>query len=334
MAQLRAVLDFLLRAAFFALAPFGLVFVALLFPVTGAIVQIGLALATFFAGEAVRRLAGRSKLAAALLSSQLQFEAYYRAHPVRPFLYYVAYPLLFPYWLTVQAARREFLLYKGYTLLSFALMLLSLGYQYFSLFPPELGFRQFLPIAAGSLAAEAAVVLMFLLPIVTSAMHFHQQRAPRRLAVLLLVGLVSVGAAAVRLERRRDPIVSFATRTRVRLRSAAKPWTAQAAQAKALRAAWAALSKEKDDIDTDGKVQDEALEAAHTALVGFYRNDEAHSFDLWYTRTAGRAIMVLYFEARRGHPPIWLAMERRGKTTHDVQQLPRGAFVAMKHATE
>jgi hypothetical protein len=44
--------------------------------------------------------------------------------------------------------------------------------------------------------------------------------------------------------------------------------------------------------------------------------------------------MVLYFEARRGHPPIWLAMDRRRNTTHDSAALPAGAFVAMKHAAE
>jgi hypothetical protein len=332
--RLKDTLDFLLRAGFFAAAPFSLVFIALLFPVTGAIVQIALALVTFFAGEAMRRLAGHSRVASAILSTQLEFEAHYRAHPPRPFLYYVAYPLLFPYWLTVRDARREFLIYKGYTLASFVLMLASLAYQYGTLFPPELHFGDFLPLAAGSLAAEAVVVLMFLMPIVTSVVHFHQRRAPRRLALLLLIGSVSLGFAAVRLERRRDPMVSFATRARVRLRTTAKPWTAQAAQTKALRAAWAVLRKEKDDVDSDGKVQDESLATARDALVGFYRNDEAHAFDLWYTRQAGRGTMVLYFEARRRHPPIWLAMDGRGTTTHDVQQLPRGAFDAMRHAAE
>lgn len=131
-------LDFLMRLAFFATAPFALVGVASVFPVTGALVQIGVGLLAFFAGEALRRVASRSRLLGFALSSQLAFEAHYRAHRPRPFLYYVFYPRLFPYWLTVASARREFLLFKGYTLLSFALLLVSLGAQYLQSFPPDL----------------------------------------------------------------------------------------------------------------------------------------------------------------------------------------------------
>lgn len=105
--------DFVLRLVFFALAPRLLVFAAILYPVTGAIVQIGLALVVFMAGEAARKLAARSPLAQRAMGSQLAFEAFYRAHPPRPFLYYFFYPLLFPYWLTNKDARREFLLFKG-----------------------------------------------------------------------------------------------------------------------------------------------------------------------------------------------------------------------------
>lgn len=331
-ANLKAAIDFLLRTAFFLSAPFLLVYIALLFPVTGALVQIGLALAVFFAGEAARRIASCSRLAAALLSSQLEFDSYYRAHPPRPFLYYVFYPLLFPYWLLVKDAREEFILYKGYTLTSFGLVLFSLAVQYFRVFPPELGWRDFLPIAGGTFLAEAVVVLMFLLPIVTSVVHFHQKRAPRRLVALLVVGLVSVGFAAQRLERRRAPIVSYATRTRVFLRTAAQPRLAYAAQVKGLSAAWKAFPKEKGDIDRDGKVEDLPLEAARDALIGFYKNDEAHAFDLWYTRNGKSTIMVLYFEARRGRDPVWLAMFRNGEIAHDPNQLPRGALRAMQRA--
>ncbi len=331
--RVTAVADFALRAAFFAFAPFLLVFIALLFPVGGAMAQVGLALVVFFAGEPARRLASRSRLAAALLAHQLKFEAYYRERPPRPFLYYVFYPLLLPYWLAVAEARREFLLYKGYTLASFGLLLVSLAVQYWHAFPPELTPRDFLPIAAGTLGVEAIVVLMFLMPIVTTAVHFQKKNAPRRLALLLLAGLISVGFAGARLERRRDPIVSFATRSRVRLRSAARATAAEAAQNSALQAAWKVLPVEADDVDSDGKVMGEALDAAHAALTGFYKNDEAHAFDLWLTKRHRHRVLVLYFEARRGHEPIWLAMSEKGRVTHDPQKLPQGAFLAMRRAT-
>lgn len=326
--------DFVTRLAFFAAAPFLLVFVAEVFPVTGAIVQVLVCLTVFLLAETARRVAARSRVVQFLLRNQLAFEAYYREHRPRPFFYYVLYPLLFPYWLTVRRARREFWLFKGYTFLTFGALVVSLVYQYRSLFPPELTLRQFLPIAAGSLAAEAVVVLMFLMPIVTTVVHFHAERSPRRLAVLLLVGLVSMSIAIVRIERRREPIVSFATRARVRLRTTARPALAEKAQIAALSQAWAALPVSKNDVDSDGKVLGAPLERARAALATYYRTDEAHAFDLWLTRKDKRAILVVYFEARSSNPPIWLAMDDSRKYSHDASILPRGAFVAMEHAAE
>ncbi len=331
---LKGTLDFVVRLAFFAAAPFLLVIAALLFPVTGALVQISLAMVVFFVGEAVRDLATKSRIARILLGPQLAFEEHYREHPPRPFLYYVFYPLLFPYWLAVKPARREFLLYKGYTIASFVFLVGSMAFGYYRSFPPELGLKQFAPIAIGTLVAEAVVVLMFLMPITTTVVHFHLLHAPRRLAALLLVGLLSMSFAVYRLERRRDPIVSYATRTRVGLRTVARPHEADRALTAALRSAWGVLPAAKGDVDSDGKVEGRVLDAAHDGLSGFFRPDEANAFDLWYTRRGKTAILVVYFEARRGHRPIWLAMDHAHAVTHDAAKLPRGAFAAMEKATE
>jgi hypothetical protein len=332
--SLKVTLDFILRLAFFAAAPFLLVFAALIFPITGALVQIALALGVFFVGEAVRDLSAKSRIARLVLGAQLEFEAYYREHPPRPFLYYVFYPLLFPYWLFVRAARREFLLFKGYTVASFLFLLGSMAFQYYRSFPPELGPKAFAPIALGTLLAEAIVILMFLMPITTTVVHFHLTRAPRRLAVVLLVGLLSSSLAVYRLEKRRDSMVSFATRMRVALRTEARPHDANTALLKALHAAWAVLPAAKGDVDSDGKVEGRVLDNAHEALTAFYRPDEACAFDLWYTKRGKGAILVLYFEAHRGKPPIWLAMDAAHATTHDASKLPKGAFKAMERATE
>jgi hypothetical protein len=336
LSRIGVALDFLLRLAFFAAAPFVLVLVAALFPVSGALIQIGVGLGAFLAGEALRRVAARSRLVEKALSSQLAFEAHYRNHRPRPFLYYVFYPLLFPYWLAVADARREFLLYKGYTLVSFALLLVSQVVGYVRNFPPELGFAAFLPLAAGAFAVETVVVLMFLMPIVTTVVHFHTLRAPWRLGAVMLVGLVSVTVAVVRLERRRDPVVSYATRVRVGERTTAKPAGAQKAQIAGLRAAWKALPKDKTDVDHDGKVEGDVLEAAQDAIAAtdFYKNDEAHAFDLWYVHQGKTSEMILYFEARGKKDPIWLAMLSSGAVTHDAKQLPKGAFNAMWRLTQ
>jgi heme/copper-type cytochrome/quinol oxidase subunit 4 len=326
--------DFVTRLVFFAAAPFLLVFIAEIFPVTGAIIQVFICLTVFLLAETARRVAARWRVVQFLLRNQLAFEAYYREHRPRPFLYYVLYPLLFPYWLTVRSARREFWLFKGYTLLTFSALIVSLVFQYRSNFPPELTLRQFLPIAGGSLAAEAVVVLMFLMPIVTTVVHFHAEGSPRRLAVLLLVGIASITIAVVRIERRREPLVSYATRERVRLRSDARPALAEKAQVAALTQAWAALPNAKSDVDSDGKVLGVPLERARAALATYYRSDEAHAFDLWFTRKDKHGLMVLYFEARRNNPPIWLAMDDARKFSHDATKLPKGAFAAMERAAE
>ncbi len=327
-------LDFVTRLAFFAVAPRLLVLVAALYPVGGAVVQIGLALVVFFVAEAARALAARSKLAALVLSSQLQFEAYYREHPPRPFLYYLFYPLLMPYWVSQPEARREFLLFKGYTLASFVMLVASLVVQYLRFFPPELTLRDFVPIAAKTFAAETVVVLLFLMPIFTSVVHYHRARARGRLAAILAVGIASSGLAIERIERSRDPVVSLATRERVRLRTKVNGREATKAQSLALIAAWRALPKEKGDVDSDGKVEGVPLAAARAALGGFYKNDETFSFDLWREVRGQQQTLVLYFEARQSSPPIWLGMDGKGIVFHDSKRLPKGAFPAMKVAAD
>src|SRR6478609_2185498 len=92
--------DFLARLAFFACAPIAIVLLAELFPVRGALVDVGLALLVFLLGEAPRRRAARFRPIALLLREALAFESYYRERKPRRFSYYVAYPLLFPYWLS------------------------------------------------------------------------------------------------------------------------------------------------------------------------------------------------------------------------------------------
>ncbi|HQY63502.1 MAG: hypothetical protein IPF92_28500 [Myxococcales bacterium] len=339
MSTARSTADFALRLAFFAAAPFAIVRIATLFPVGAAVVQIVLALGVFFAGEAAHALAARSGLARRLLRNQLAFEAYYRAHPPGPFLYYVFYPLLFPYWLWNTEARREFLLFKGYTLFSFTLLVASLGVQYWRSFPPELGARDFVPIAAGTLAVETVVILAFLMPMVTTVVHLHREAAPRRLALLLVVAIVSVGFAGYRVTRKRDPLVSFASRERARLRTARDPRRAREVQAEALRAAWAAIQRTRGDVDTDGKVEGAPLEAGRAALEAFYKPDETAAWDLWYRvgskgarRDKREKVLVVYFAAGWRRRAMWLSLDGAGAVSNDPNRLPSGAFDAMRKA--
>src|ERR1700753_327368 len=114
--------DFIARLAFFALAPFVIVLAAELFPVRGALIDVGLAMSVFLLGEAPRKFASRFRLLGLVLKEAFAFEVYYRERRPRPFLYYLAYPLLFPYWLFNREAREEFLMFRGYTLYSFLVL--------------------------------------------------------------------------------------------------------------------------------------------------------------------------------------------------------------------
>src|SRR5262249_31904303 len=157
------------------------------------------------------------------------------------FLYYVAYPLLLPYWLLHKEARREFLLFKGYTIVSLLVLLGSVAVQFVLYWPPELGLWDFAPVVAITLGIEMLLVLGLLMPIATTVLGLHRALRRGRLMALLAVALLSSTLAIVRIARRRDPVVSYSTRERVRLRSKASPRRAREAQLAALKAAWSAM---------------------------------------------------------------------------------------------
>jgi hypothetical protein len=322
--------DFVFRLAFFALAPLAIVVVAELFPVRGALIDVGLALALFAAGETVRSRARERRWVRWLLKEALEFELHYRQQRPRPFAYYVFYPLLFPYWLTVREARREFLVFRSYTLMGLLLLVGSLVLQYFSLWRPELSLKDYLPAVLLALLIETVLVLSLLMPIATTVVWYHSSLRRRRLLVLLFVGLASTVASLGYVALRRDSIVSYATRERVRLRTAKAPRRAHRAMLRALQAAFG--EDLLSGVEGDGKVEGAALEKARAALKTFYKPDEASAFDLWASPRRHARILVLYFEARRQKPPIWVAIERGKGELRARGALPRGAFQAMRRA--
>ncbi|HVY45767.1 MAG TPA: hypothetical protein VHB21_07810, partial [Minicystis sp.] len=222
------------RLVYFAGAPWLVVLGALLFETTGALVALAAMLAVFFAGSAARSLAGKRRLFALALSRELAFEAYYREHPPKPFAYYALYPLLLPYWLLDRRARREAWLFKGYTLFTFAWLVATSVVDYFRCYPPELGPADAARIGALRLAFETALVLTILVPVTTSVVKYHLEGARRRLAALAVVGAAGLAVSALVLHARRDPIVSFAARRRLELRTERDPAGARAALLAAL----------------------------------------------------------------------------------------------------
>lgn len=325
--------DFVLRLSFFLVAPFAIVIAASLFPVGGVLADLVAALVVLFLGEAARRWSERSRWVALLLSLTMSFERYYKEHPPRPFLYYLFYPLCLPYWLVNRNARREFWMYRGYSLGAFLLVVATLVWQYYARWRPELGWREFVIPLALTLIAETLLVFCLLMPIGTTVIWYHMSQKRRRLVVLLFVGLLSTAAAIAYIYQKRDPVISFMTRERVGLRTAAAPRKAHRVMLQAARAGWRETVTRKQ-VEGDGKVEGVPLDKARTALGAFYKPDEASAFALWASPRKNPRILVMYFEAEKGKRPIWVAIGSDGSEIRSPSNLPPGAFNAMRRAAD
>lgn len=325
--------DFVFRLAFFAVAPWAIVATAELFPVRGALIDVGVALLVFLSSEVARKLASRARPLRWLLSEALAFEAFYREEPPKTFAYYLFYPLLFPYWLWNRRARREFWMFRGYTVGSFLVLLASLGYEYYAHWAPELDVETFAPAVALTLSVETFLVLSLLMPVATTVVWYHSSFRRGRLLAVLLVASASTGLVLARVANRRDPIVSYFTRERVRLRTKAVPAKAHRTLITAARAAWRETVKIKG-LDGDGKVEGVPLDRARETLQKFYKLDESFAFDLWAAPRQHPRILVLYFEARKKKPAIWVAVGGDGSEIKKPADLPQGAFRAMRKAED
>ena len=328
-------LEYALRLAFFAAVPFGIVVLASLVPMTAALVNIVLALGAFFFGEVLRKHAQERGWLGAVLRRQLAFEEYYRDRPPKPFLYYVVNPLLFPYWLAVSEARREFWLFKGYTVVTFLLAAISGAYRYFAVYQPEIGFKTFLFSFGIGLAIEALAVITFLMPIATTVVALHKQAQHGRLVVLLIVGLLSAGVAIGILAHRHRTFPSLEARQRVSKRTFANRKVAESVADEALRLAWKERRKKNYERESDGTVDGAPLDLARAKLGAFYRPDEAAAFELWTTaRGAKTPMMILYAEGPRRGKPVFRAMRADGSIVTSAKEIPKSALKVMRTVGE
>ena len=318
-------LEFALRVAFFAAAPVVLLGLAMLVPMTAALVNMVLALSAFFFAEVLRGWVEKKGWVGRLLRRQLAFEAYYREQPPKPFVYYVFYPLLFPYWLVQREARREFWLFKGYTLLTFGLVLVAGIYRLFFVYRPELGVRDFVGPFFLGLLIETFAVMMLIMPITTSVVALHIRKQDKRLVALIVVGLLSSGVTAWGLAHRHRTTPSLEARNRVEQRTKARPTYAEHAMVTGLLAAWA-RKDEGTRAKGEGILEGPPLDAARGALGEFYRADEAASFDLWASGKKDAPMLVLFAEGRsKKSKPVFLGMKPDGTVVRKGAELPPGA---------
>lgn len=327
--------DFAARLAFFAIVPFMVLVLAALFPVAMTLVELGVCVLAVLFANVLRSASRKWPVLERVLGGPMKFERYYRLHRPKPFAYYIFFPLLFPYWLTVDDARREFLLYKEVNLATLAFVLLGAVYQYFVYYRPQLGIGAVAHVMIVTIVLEIVVVMVMLMPLATSIVRYRLEGQRRKLVALFVVGGLSTLVALVGLVHRRDPVVSWAARERLVLRTEADTAGARKSQHDAAKAAWAAIAKHRTDVDTDGKIVGEPIESARKALGKFYKKDEAEAFDAWLTRNAKTEILVLYVETKGKHrPTIFYALDRGGHEVRDPKKLPKGALHAMKLAAD
>ena len=212
-----------------------------------------------------------------------------------------------------------------------SILIASVVLDYAREYPPELGVADCARISGFRLAFETALVMVILMPMVTSLVKVHLEGTRRRLVALAIVAALGTAVSIGVIAERRDPIASYATRRRLRLRTDRDPAGARAAMLAALAAADAALAQ-GGDTDHDGKVVGTAWDAAKRALTVFYKRDEADAFDVWRGRRS--STLVVYHEARGGNEPVWLAWNADKQEVYDVGALPKGALDAMKHASK
>ncbi|MBX3233645.1 MAG: hypothetical protein KIT84_21100 [Labilithrix sp.] len=328
--------EYVLRLAFFAFVPFGVVLLAMLVPMGAAIANMVLALGAFFFGEVLIEKADKKPWMRRVLRRQLAFEAYYREHPPRPFLYYVFSPILLPYWLVVRSARRELWLFKGYTVVTAVVISVQGVYRYFFVYQPQLDFTKFIAAFGISIVVETLAVMMLIMPMTTSVVALHRKKQHWRLVYLLAVGFISAGMAATYMWTRHRTFPSLETRSRIVARSTVDPATSRVVLRRALERAWAVRKTEGRDVwerETDGTITGAPLEQARESLIGFYRPDEAEAFELWTTARKDRpGIMVVFAEGRKKRSPVWLAMKYDGTVIERLPEIPRAARVAMRSA--
>ena len=305
-------IDLALRFIYVALMPFLFGALSSLIPVGGIIG--GATLATAVALFGTRRWRDEVEdlpVIGRLLAGFSRLGEYYAERTPKPLLYYIVYPVIFPYWLVAKQARREFLLYRGINVLTMLVIAVVGFVDYFRTWKP-LPFSAFFGTAIGSFFIQLVLTFAIVMPIVTTIVILHARRAKRWLVVLLVLGgLTGVAGVAARKNMKALP---FDVAQRIKARSKHAPEPAAAALLAAIQAAAAAMPD-----------QELALYRARGALDNFYREDEASAFKLW----TGDGVVLLYARLADGNY-VWLAHDA-GHVIDDPVNLPSAARDVMAH---
>jgi hypothetical protein len=326
-----SIADFIVRLAYFLFVPIVIYFVSLVFPLLGALINLAIALAFFTAGPLLRPLIAKRPWLGRPLRRLLKFEAYYREHPPRMFVYYLFYPLLFPYWLFVKRARQEFLLYRGLSVLALVILVGTVLAEYFTKWRPDIGFEVFLLIFGLVFVIQGVIVIALMLPLATTVIHYNLARKNKRLAALLLASVVSTSFAVYMHHKKRHDVVPAMTMARLNARTVVDQKRATQAWHDALLAA--VRTKEFDktrdartDVEGGIEVLGPPLANARAELEKYYKDDEAAAFDLVMTKSPKYGWLAILYVPNGSRGAMWVAMDRRETMTSDASKLPPGTL--------
>ena len=321
-------LGFAVRLLYFLLAPFMILSAGDVVPMTGVWINIVVLVGGFIAVELLRGATGRHPLIARLLARQLRYAEYYRAHPPRPFVYYVFYLLLFPYWLINRRAREEFGLYRGFTIFGVVLLVVFGVVDYLLVWWPEIGVGDFVASMFATLVLQVGLLITLLMPLAVTIVGFQLVGRSRAVWTMLGAAALSVGLVYLGRSAQVGELTPIEVATRARLRSDAAPDRAQVAQDAALRGVWDELRGGTATVDGDGWVAGDTLVRAHTALTGFYHPDEAAAFSVhvWPVDQPAFALLQCH---QTNHPPPWRVMAADGRIVGEQAVIPTELYNVM-----
>lgn len=314
--------DYVLRFLYLFLAPLMLVGISQVMPIMGIMIGAGLATVVAVFGsdrwqDSVKRirLLERFEIVGRVVGGMGRLGDYYREHPPKPLVYYIAYPLLFPYWIFNRVARREFLLYRRLNAITLVIVIITGVLDYVRNWRP-IPFNYFFGVAIGTFIFQLLATFALVMPIVTTILLYHQRKLKKTLwaalACIVLTG--GLGLYVVR----SSTSLSVGVQTRLRARTGYFHHEAVDALAHGLDAALASFKR----APTDGAA---ALAAAQEAIQTLYHPDEAAAFHLY----ADHGVIMLFVRFKN-EPPIWLA----GDSVHhraigDPKVLPPDAQLAL-----
>lgn len=287
----------MLRFAYVLLSPAMIVALGALVPIGGILISTGVATVIALTGSTQWiRTVSTLWLIGKPLAKFGKLGEYYRVHTPRPLLYYVLFPLLFPYWLFKRSARVEFLAYKRIGALAVVITVGAALYDYLHNWVP-LPRKYFLSALFATSVLQLLITFMFVMPIVTTLIRYQREKHYKSIGTLLVLGLL-LGGIMVGTMRTLDT-VSFAVQARVRARIQWQPDEARAAMAAAVDAGLASELEHHGDRGV-------ALAAARARLQPTFHADEARAF-----RVVSASGVVIIYAKTRSHELAWYARALR-----------------------